>query len=475
MESLCSPTRFLFFFLLCIIFPSIEGATPLFYSAWSRCPQSCDISGPNPSNWTYYHDDHALDNCNETTLFQMNIYNSISDPKTHVTFQACKTSGTPFGASSETTAISKRQVFSFNSTTGYNSNASNATLPSQSGNACADESQAIQTAADVHLLSWGTASGASNTTQLVSVIQQLSNYLQDDATCGRTNMFARSGNVVAGVYVGSQIQKRSAASIIQKLVDTITAGSPKQSLALQLCESEAINTQVFGLFIGTAGNVSTVQEGLKNWNNAECVVGSDHDTIWQNTPILMIPGTEISVQPVTGVDDTTDAGHASSLVRRNTCSYTQAVSGDGCFTIAQRCGITQDQLSQYNGGGNFCGTIQVGQYVCCSAGTLPDFTPQPQPDGSCTTYIIQTGDLCSAIANAHTMTPAQIESRNNNTWGWMGCSDLQIGQIICLSTGTPPMPVNNPNAVCGPQVNGTAKPADLSKLASLNPCPLNAW
>lgn len=37
----------------------------------------------------------------------------------------------------------------------------------------------------------------------------------------------------------------------------------------------------------------------------------------------------------------------------------------------------------------------------------------------------------------------------------MGCSDLQIGQYICLSTGTPPFPATVSNAVCGPQVNDT--------------------
>jgi chitinase len=473
MESLSSRTRLLFVFLLCIIFPSIQAATPLFFSAWSRCPQSCDISGPNPSNWTYYHDENALTNCNETTLFHMNIYNSISDPNTHLTFQACKTTGTPVEASSDTTTIFKRQLLSFNSTTGYNSTAGNATLPSHSGGACSEEAQATQTTADLHLLSWGSSNGASDTTQLSSVVQQLSNYLQEDTTCGRINMFARSGDVVAGLYVGSQIQKHSAAGIIEKLISTATTGASGGNLALQLCESQAISTEIFGLYVDITGNVSTVQEHLKNWNEAECIVGSDHDTTWQSTPISMIPGTEISVQPVMGGNDTFNAG---GLVRRNTCSYTQAVAGDGCYALAQRCGITQDQLAQFNGGGNFCGSaIQLGQYVCCSAGTLPDFTPQPQPNGDCTTYIIKEHDLCSVIANAHTMTAAQIEARNTNTWGWMGCSDLQISAVICLSTGNPPMPVNMPNAVCGPQVNGTAKPSDMSTLASLNPCPLNAW
>jgi chitinase len=72
-----------------------------------------------------------------------------------------------------------------------------------------------------------------------------------------------------------------------------------------------------------------------------------------------------------------------------TCSYTQAVAGDGCYSIAERCDITQAQLISYNGDPNLCSDLQVGQYLCCSSGTLPDFTPQPNANGSCLTYTIQ--------------------------------------------------------------------------------------
>lgn len=36
------------------------------------------------------------------------------------------------------------------------------------------------------------------------------------------------------------------------------------------------------------------------------------------------------------------------------------------------------------------------------------------------------------------------------------------------------MPAAVANSVCGPTVVGTARPADMSTLADLNPCPLNA-
>ncbi|KAK4194711.1 hypothetical protein QBC40DRAFT_290276 [Triangularia verruculosa] len=58
-------------------------------------------------------------------------------------------------------------------------------------------------------------------------------------------------------------------------------------------------------------------------------------------------------------------------------------------------------------------------------------------------------------------------------WGWNDCSYLVVGQKLCLSLGFHPMPAAIPNAICGPQVEGTARPSNWSALAELNPCPLN--
>jgi hypothetical protein len=75
---------------------------------------------------------------------------------------------------------------------------------------------------------------------------------------------------------------------------------------------------------------------------------------------------------------------------------------------------------------------------------------------------------------SNSITVADLEARNKQTWGWGGCSRLQAQQSICLSTGTPPMPAPVQGTVCGPQVPGTQKPPAGTSLASLNPCPLKA-
>jgi hypothetical protein len=100
-----------------------------------------------------------------------------------------------------------------------------------------------------------------------------------------------------------------------------------------------------------------------------------------------------------------------------------------------------------------------------------DLPPKPDEDGLCYTYAVQATDTCQTIAKAHEITVAEITFWNFQTYGWKGCASMHQGDFICLSRGTPPMPVALPAATCGPQVPGTARPSNYADLASLNPCP----
>ncbi|KAI1177579.1 glycoside hydrolase family 18 protein [Nemania sp. FL0916] len=158
-----------------------------------------------------------------------------------------------------------------------------------------------------------------------------------------------------------------------------------------------------------------------------------------------------------------------------TCKTKSVVSGDSCASMATKCGLKPADFTTLHPASTFCSTLQVGQRVCCTRGKLPDIAPKPGSDGSCAAYAVQKGDGCSVIAISHGITQANIETYNKKTWGWNGCAALVPGQKICLSTGTPPFPPAVSNAVCGPQVPGTKKPASGSSdtWANLNPCPLN--
>lgn len=165
----------------------------------------------------------------------------------------------------------------------------------------------------------------------------------------------------------------------------------------------------------------------------------------------------------------------SRLIRRGDCTTQTVVSGDGCGTLASKCGISASDFTKYNPDPNLCSTLAVGQRVCCSEGTLPDIKPKPNSDGSCASYVVQSGDTCSAIAASNGLTADDLANFNDGTtWGWSGCDELGAQLKICLSSGNPPMPQTIDNAVCGPLKPGSEPPSGDQTLADLNPCPLNS-
>lgn len=122
-----------------------------------------------------------------------------------------------------------------------------------------------------------------------------------------------------------------------------------------------------------------------------------------------------------------------------TSTYITAHAGDSCRALAQRCGISQSDLTTYNPPPDFCYTgIKVNDPVCCSSGSLPGFFPKPYSNGTRYTYKNQQNDNCADIAMANEMDKTPIPGYNNQTWGWSGCGDLQAGGKMCLSDGTSP-------------------------------------
>ncbi|KAL2131058.1 hypothetical protein VTI74DRAFT_5597 [Chaetomium olivicolor] len=101
----------------------------------------------------------------------------------------------------------------------------------------------------------------------------------------------------------------------------------------------------------------------------------------------------------------------------NTCSYILVQPGDGCGSLATRCGITGVEFAQYNPSSTLCSTLVPGQPVCCSSGLLPKLAPQPSSDGTYATHNVQTGDSCWDISSKNYITIDNIEQWNLQTWG----------------------------------------------------------
>jgi LysM repeat protein len=339
---------------------------------------------------------------------------------------------------------------------------------------------------------WPSAPGSSVSSSVATLINQFRQYLSLSDGLGSgsvdrpTILFASYASISVGLYIGQGLQNQGIGNIalayLENSVATSNISSPQ--VAMQFCQPSQTSDHIFGLIATGNGTFATVQDALASWSTAECLTFPLVQNVTGTVPLvtpLFISSTNITniTNTTTKSTSTSTFGNATSvrgraMAPRTTCSTIKVVSGDSCGSLAQKCGITGAQFTQYNPASNECSTLQPGEHVCCSAGTLPNFQPQPQPDGTCATYIIQPGDYCSMIAATYSITVANINSFNTHTWAWNGCNLLYPNNKICLSTGRPPMPASISNAICGPQVPGTAAPPSETDLSTLNQCPLNA-
>ncbi|ETS82692.1 hypothetical protein PFICI_04568 [Pestalotiopsis fici W106-1] len=244
----------------------------------------------------------------------------------------------------------------------------------------------------------------------------------------------------------------------------VTPPGPTQTGIVSTCNAYAIPTSGQGCWDFANDNGITTDE-LYEWNPA---IG-DCENFWADEAYCV------------GVSSSEKRDHVITARnplryqwKRDECDTTQIYSGDTCTSLTAECGVSLDDFESYNDG--LCDDpLSPGQHVCCSEGDLPDYTPQMYDNGTCYTYVVNTGDTCSDIGAAVGLTITEIEEFNNGTtWGWNGCGDLLADAKICLSEGDPPLPNAVANAECGPTVPGTEMPTDGTALADLNPCPLNA-
>jgi len=421
---------------LLVLLSLTSAGNSTFYLGIDPCPVSCNIAGSSPNNWTVYGSQNRFYLCSQTVLVDFALYAPINlDSAT--TFRSC--TGT------------------FESSGRIDDNA--------------PTSQA-----DLQLAWSNVPATQSNATQVIAAARQIQGFLGSEAGVNTTHVFANSGNAVVGAYIGSDFQKPNmATATIESFIDQYSKNNNSESLLVQLCGSGRNGNQVFGIVASTDSSAfATVQAAVRSWKDAGCVT-LDASAILSNSTIYETfqPKT-ISSNATNSTQGFKRATYDRSILPRSTCTTTQVISGDSCASLEARCGVTNAQFITYNPSSTLCSTLAVGEYICCSSGTLPDLTPTQNSDGSCYSYVVPSGSYCAEIAANNMITIAEIETYNANTWGWTNCTNLQAGINMCLSSGTPPMPASISNAVCGPQVPNTTKPTGtitIQTLADLNPCP----
>lgn len=240
----------------------------------------------------------------------------------------------------EDVALVKRQSFSFGSGNLTNST----TIDHQS------------TKQDLQILRWTGPNAGAASASIAAVTSALAQAVSAKSSSGTSIVFAMSGKAVAGAYAGSQIDNTGFGSIIQQLAGRESNHQrPHMSTAAQLCGPESLGSRILGVFIDRTGDLDAVKAALGSWNNATCLdQGQGEIEAWPSVAVKMVPGENIIVGPdegdtstvtSSGFNDNTNNNENSigshDLEKRATCKYTQAVSGDGCYSVAARCPVTQ--------------------------------------------------------------------------------------------------------------------------------------
>lgn len=429
-----------------------QPASPGYRPKEASCPSKCLSSGSDPFGWPAYHNREQLAHCQQAMFLDFSLYDPVDDPDTNHRIYACSA----FGGDWEDQAIAES----------------------------ADKRPATDTSV-TYEIGWSSTSSGSEAVYRTLMKQMQSYVVNGHAPSNKTIMrYTQFDGVSAGLYIGHGLRGPdvAAAAIDALEFNSARFDGRRDALTMQLCGPESDLDHVFGFMALRNGSFGAIQEAFKAWSHAKCL-DFPHSTSFNTTAPFTFP--LMSSQP--SKTPTIEAPRNRTLERKSNksfrsrivpradeCRTEEVVSGDSCYALSQRCGITPADFTKYNPDEDLCSSLRPGQHVCCSAGDLPDFKPKPNVDGSCATTQVNSGQTCASIAASNSLETQDIEDFNQNTWGWNGCSSLFSGSVICISSGSPPMPAPMDGAICGPQVPGTEEPEDKSTLAELNPCPLNA-
>lgn len=387
----------------------------LFRSNLEPCPAVC-AAGNGPRNWTVYHKTSQIALCDQPVLLDFTIHNQIDDPNSDVTIRACTMGNLG----------SRTQTASHHPNIPEHRNVSSCTVASK------------HTAA-AQLARWGTED-SHRSNDVVLAIEQLRLFLKNEAQCDQRIIFASFSKSLIGVYTGSGIDGPKTASMFaQPLADHIRKNGIGTRVAMEVCGEGHNAAHTLGIVADPESDFAAVQRIMASWSKAVCISDADHREVLNSTTIWTV-----DAAPSMTTQDL--ARRARSLQIRADCRTTKVVSGDSCGSLATRCGISGSDLTKYNKKAQFCGTLTPGQAVCCSAGTLPDIRPKPGADGVCAKYNVRANDNCQSIANKNGLVLDDLAKMNEQTGGWTGCKNLQVGMTICVSKGKPPIPAPVPGA-----------------------------
>lgn len=293
---------------------------------------------------------------------------------------------------------------------------------------------------------WYSGWNSDKKDEVVSAAKGFKSWAQSSS--GDTSRSYINGDVIGMVWLGTMVQNSGAADkFIQQYINSVNNDGIPNTKYVQYCES-GDPAKTVGIIFDTTGGRDTVDNAMKTWSKGQCWNTNTGTVTWNDETLCFL--------------DYSKRKKGNTEPKVGTCDYIKVTSG---MNLADATGVTSDAIELYNPNLDFS-KLAVNTPVCYSIGNHPDLRVKKNSNGKCATYYVKKGETCSSIAaNYYPLSTDNIESYNKKTYGWKGCSNLQLGSAICISDGNPPRPVANPKAECGPLAPGDKYNSE---------CPLNA-
>ncbi|RDH28098.1 hypothetical protein BDQ94DRAFT_175094 [Aspergillus welwitschiae] len=386
---------------------SVRVTDPYIATQWNACPSICDSA--NPNDWDFYSNLRILKSCKEPMLLNLVVGfpNSTTNLNARQPLYACSTTNN--GHSSAT------------------SKAKTASTPQASSSRYLKRDVQVETA-------WRGEETSRYTSHAGVAAQLAQSQLNAPSSENATIAIGYSNGVVLGAFVGSQMQKGSDkdSGILGLFLNKIQQGElNKSGVMMQVCESDRAAAYTLGVVAEANPDpsraLSAVREALATWDTGKCASGySGSFSSTMSVGEVVDEGQNDSPVPVV-----TEPAYIDVPINIRTewvCYMTN--------TAEQHAPPFESTTATYNPSSTLCSSLLAGQHVCCSAGTLPDYSPQPNADGTRATYNVQNNDGCSKIVAAKSITVDDIEEWNKKSWGWTGCDSIQAGVFLDRQCGT---------------------------------------
>ena len=307
-------------------------------------------------------------------------------------------------------------------------------------------------------LTTGYRSGGSSPNDgwiLADMVTDIKNQMTNDWAKPAFTSFMQRGGLTCGAYMGAMVNNLETVSSVEQDIRNDLKNYFMPSLKYyEHVDPQRNAMMVFGIACSTDSDLDSVAKIVRGWSMGTSAVESTQISGYNDFKYENLCYLDYNNRKSGNLNTDDHVGY---------CEEREVSSGQ---TASSVCGLSGDILADYNKGLDF-NNLPANQFVCCSVG-IQDLRPKQNADGSCYTYVIQENDSCAALESKfYPLSSDDLYNFNKNTFGWFGCDNThpRIGDVICLSAGTPPRPSVNPFAECGPQAAGDKYNSE---------CPLNA-